>query len=216
MSASDVRIGPLLLPSDPSPNPRRNDEPSSRILLADDNTDMREYVQRLLREQYEWIGADGESALKSARERRPDLILSDVMMPQMDGFELLRTVRSDKELEGVPVILLSARAGEESRIEGLHAGADDYLVKPFSARELLARVGAHLAWRACAGKLRNGSVNCGRKRNWSATGSAICSCSPSRNWNACRPRTSLDIRQFRVSTSNRTRAGRGFPRKDHC
>ena len=144
--AKDIRIGPLLLPSDPSPNPRRNDEPSSRILLADDNTDMREYVQRLLREQYEVVSvADGEAALKSARERRPDLILSDIMMPQMDGFELLRTVRSRKELEGVPVILLSARAGEESRIEGLDAGADDYLVKPFSARELLARVGAHLA-----------------------------------------------------------------------
>ena len=144
--SSDARIGPLLLPSDPSPNPRRNDEPPSRILLADDNTDMREYVQRLLREQYEVVSvADGEAALKSARERRPDLILSDVMMPQMDGFELLRTVRSDKDLEGVPVILLSARAGEESRIEGLHARADDYLVKPFSARELLARVGAHLS-----------------------------------------------------------------------
>jgi PAS domain S-box-containing protein len=118
----------------------------ARILLADDNADMRQYVQRLLREQYEVVAvADGESALKSARERRPDLILSDVMMPRMDGFELLRAVRADEDLKNIPVILLSARAGEESRVEGLDAGADDYLVKPFSARELVARVGSSLA-----------------------------------------------------------------------
>jgi PAS domain S-box-containing protein len=117
-----------------------------RILLADDNADMREYVQRLLQPQYQVMAvANGELALKSARERRPDLILADVMMPVMDGFELLRTLRADEDLKSVPVIFLSARAGEESRVEGLDAGADDYLVKPFSARELLARVGSHLA-----------------------------------------------------------------------
>jgi PAS domain S-box-containing protein len=116
------------------------------ILLADDNADMRDYVQRLLRERYEvFTAADGEAALKTARERRPDLILSDVMMPRMDGFELLRAVRSDPDLKSVPVILLSARAGEESRVEGLDAGANDYLVKPFSARELMSRVNSHLA-----------------------------------------------------------------------
>jgi CheY-like chemotaxis protein len=78
------------------------------------------------------------------REQPPDLILSDVMMPQLDGFELLRVLRAEDALRDIPVILLSARAGEESRIDGLDAGADDYLVKPFSARELLARVGAML------------------------------------------------------------------------
>jgi len=121
-------------------------EESARILLADDNADMRQYVQRLLRDQYEVIGVtDGEAALKSARERRPDLILSDVMMPRMDGFELLRAIRADDDLKSIPIILLSARAGEESRVEGLDAGADDYLVKPFSARELSARVRSNLA-----------------------------------------------------------------------
>ena len=120
--------------------------PVQRILLADDNADMREYVRRLLSENYEVEAvANGELALKSARERAPDLILADVMMPRMDGSSLLRELRGDETLKSTPVILISARAGEESRIEGLEWGADDYLVKPFSARELLARISSHLA-----------------------------------------------------------------------
>ncbi len=119
--------------------------PASRILLADDNADMREYVQRLLGEHYEVVTvADGQAALENARERAPDLILTDVMMPRLDGFGLLQAIRNDPALKNTPVILLSARAGEESRIEGLESGANDYLVKPFSARELLARVASHL------------------------------------------------------------------------
>lgn len=118
----------------------------SRILLADDNADMRDYVERLLRDQYTvYTVSDGAQALESARRQHPDLILADVMMPRLDGFGLLRELRSDENLKSIPVILLSARAGEESRIEGLGAGADDYLVKPFSARELLARLSSHLA-----------------------------------------------------------------------
>jgi signal transduction histidine kinase len=88
--------------------------------------------------------SDGSAALAAARARPPDLVLADVMMPGMDGFELLRELRADARTRIVPIVLLSARAGEESRLEGLEAGADDYLVKPFSARELLARIGAHL------------------------------------------------------------------------
>src|SRR4029077_1858079 len=80
----------------------------------------------------------------AARQHRPDLVLSDVMMPVLDGFGLLQALRADPALGGIPVILLSARAGEEARIEGMHAGSDDYLIKPFSARELLARVDSHL------------------------------------------------------------------------
>jgi PAS domain S-box-containing protein len=116
-----------------------------RILWADDNADMREYVTRLLGERYdvETVG-DGQAALDAARARRPDLVLSDVMMPRLDGFELLRALRSDPVTAELPVILLSARAGEESRIEGVQAGADDYLVKPFSRRELLASVDGQL------------------------------------------------------------------------
>jgi len=121
----------------------------ARVLLADDNADMRDYVRKLLVAHHEVEAvADGEAALAAARERRPDLVLTDVMTPKLDGLGLLRTLRADPRLKTVPVILLSARAGEEARVEGLEAGADDYLIKPFSARELLARVGAHVrrAW----------------------------------------------------------------------
>ena len=88
--------------------------------------------------------SDGAEGLKAARERRPDLVLSDVIMPNLDGFGLLREMRNDPTLASVPVVLLSARAGEEARVEGLEAGADDYLIKPFSARELIARVKSNL------------------------------------------------------------------------
>ena len=116
------------------------------VLLADDNADMRAYVRRLLEAQgCSVIGAaDGEVALAILRERRPDLILTDVMMPNLDGFGLLRAVRSHPETASIPVIMLSARAGEEAEVEGLEAGVDDYLVKPFAARELVARVSANI------------------------------------------------------------------------
>lgn len=116
-----------------------------RILLADDNADMREYVRRLLTPLYDVEAVeDGQAALEAAWRRRPDLVLSDIMMPRLDGINLLNALRSDEELKSLPVIFLSARAGEEAKVEGLQIGADDYLVKPFSARELLARVAANL------------------------------------------------------------------------
>jgi signal transduction histidine kinase/FixJ family two-component response regulator len=115
----------------------------ARIVLADDNADMRRYVGGLLAPRYEIESvADGEQALAAIRRRRPELLLSDVMMPRLDGLGLLKALRADDELRDLPVILLSARSGEESRIEGLGSGADDYLVKPFTPRELLARVGS--------------------------------------------------------------------------
>ena len=117
-----------------------------RIVLADDNPDMREYSTRLLTDQGYQVDAvgDGEAALVRARQARPDLILTDVMMPCLDGFGLLRAIRGDPRVADVPVVMLSARAGEEAKVEGLDAGADDYMVKPFSARELLARVNANI------------------------------------------------------------------------
>lgn len=118
---------------------------SARILVVDDNADMRDYLQRILGEYYTVdMAIDGETALAVASNTPPDLILSDVMMPRMDGFELLRQLRGDSRTREIPILLLSARAGEESAVEGLEAGADDYLVKPFSRRELLARVAANL------------------------------------------------------------------------
>ena len=117
-----------------------------RVLVADDNTDMREYLTRLLSQHWtvEAVG-DGAAALAAARERPPDLVLTDIMMPGLDGFELLRALRGDDRTSKIPVVMLSARAGEEARLEGLQSGADEYLVKPFSARELIARVNSQLA-----------------------------------------------------------------------
>jgi PAS domain S-box-containing protein len=117
----------------------------SRVLIADDNADMRLYLVRLLSERFDTIAvANGRAALDAIQQQLPDLILSDVMMPELDGFGLLRELRKNPDTRTVPIILLSARAGEESRVEGIDAGADDYLVKPFSARELIARVQTHL------------------------------------------------------------------------
>ena len=116
-----------------------------RVVLADDNADMRDYVQHLLASRYDVTACpDGRAALDEIRRRRPELLLTDVMMPELDGFGLLFEIRRDPELASLPVIMLSARAGEEATIEGIEAGADDYLIKPFTARELLARVGAQI------------------------------------------------------------------------
>jgi PAS domain S-box-containing protein len=130
-----------------------------RVVLADDNADMREYLQRLLGARYQVTAvADGLAALDAVHADPPDLVISDVMMPGLDGLALVAALRSDPRTADVPVLLLSARAGQEAAVEGLDAGADDYLVKPFSAAELLARVRAnvelarlrthHTRWRA--------------------------------------------------------------------
>ncbi|HEX5657458.1 MAG TPA: ATP-binding protein [Polyangiales bacterium] len=115
---------------------------ASRILLVDDNADLRSYVANLLGQVFTNVetATNGSEALALIQARAPDLVLSDVTMPIMDGFALVRALRSDERLRSIPIILLSARAGDESTVEGLASGADDYLVKPFTARELLARV----------------------------------------------------------------------------
>ncbi len=112
------------------------------VVVADDSQDMRAYVTRLLKAAGFAVEAvnDGEAAFAACLARPPDLVLSDVMMPGLDGYGLLRELRSNAATAILPVILLSARAGEEARVEGLSAGADDYLVKPFGSRELIARV----------------------------------------------------------------------------
>ncbi|TPG28111.1 response regulator [Mycobacterium hodleri] len=118
----------------------------ARVLVADDNIDMRHYLARLLREagyDVDEVG-DGRQALDVIGIRTPDLVVSDVMMPVLDGLELLAALRSDPRTAAMPVLLLSARAGQEASIEALEYGADDYLVKPFAAADLLARVRAAL------------------------------------------------------------------------
>jgi PAS domain S-box-containing protein len=117
----------------------------ARILVADDNADMRDYVRRLLSHAYTVeIASDGVQALELLKSGSFDLVLADVMMPRLDGVSLLRELRKHPALSGTPLILVSARAGDESRLEGLQAAADDYLVKPFGARELLARISSRL------------------------------------------------------------------------
>jgi PAS domain S-box-containing protein len=130
---------------DAAPAPDVESTKGGRIVVADDNADMREYVTRLLGEHWDVEAVrDGGAALEAVRRNPPDLLIADVMMPQLDGFALLRAIKSDASLKDIPVLLLSARAGEEAVAEGLRAGADDYMVKPFTARELLVRVTARL------------------------------------------------------------------------
>jgi PAS domain S-box-containing protein len=131
-------------PADAPPEPGGE---AAAILLAEDNADMRGYVRRLLESvgHRVIVAEDGQAALETLAAFVPDLVLSDVMMPRLDGPGLVRAIRGDPRLHEVPVILLSARAGEEAQISGLSAEADDYIVKPFAARELLARVKSNLA-----------------------------------------------------------------------
>jgi signal transduction histidine kinase/DNA-binding response OmpR family regulator len=116
-----------------------------RVLVADDNADLRDHVARLLRPYWDVTAvSDGQEALEKASEEQFDLVLTDVMMPRLDGFALIKALRADERTRDVPIVVLSARAGEEASVEGLAAGADDYLVKPFSVRDLTARVRANL------------------------------------------------------------------------
>lgn len=120
--------------------------PQPQILLVEDNADMRQYLKRLLSEEGYAIGLapDGATALECIKQTPPDIILSDVMLPRMDGIALVRQLREERALAEVPIVLLSARAGEDFPLEALEAGANDYLIKPFHARELLSRIKLHL------------------------------------------------------------------------
>ena len=140
------KVAPAATGDEPRPLPPAiSVERQPVILLADDNCDMREYVSGLLGGRFQVVEAGtGKAALAEAEKLLPDLILTDIMMPEMDGFALLAALRKNPATRALPVIMLSARAGEEARIEGIDAGADDYLTKPFSARELLARVEGQL------------------------------------------------------------------------
>lgn len=126
---------------------------SIKLLVVDDNKDMREYLVRLLAPHFTVFTANnGHEALEKVTALRPSLVISDVMMPVMDGKQFLQELRSREDIFQTPVILLSARAGEESKIDGLEAGADDYLVKPFSAAELLTKIRAQIKIGAARGK----------------------------------------------------------------
>jgi signal transduction histidine kinase len=117
----------------------------ARVLVVDDNADLREYISSLLAPEFEVTSAiDGLKGLAAAQEVAPDIIVSDVMMPGLSGTDLVRRLRADPRTAPIPIILISARAGQEAAVAGLDAGSDDYLVKPFAAPELLARVRTHV------------------------------------------------------------------------
>ena len=131
-----------------------------RVLVADDNADMREYIERLLLDQFHVMtGVDGEDAFDKLLSFKPDLVISDIMMPKLDGFGLLKRLHDHPDTRHIPVVFLSARAGEEAKVEGLDAGAADYLIKPFSAKELIAIVNANIkiakSQRTAESNLRN-------------------------------------------------------------
>ncbi|HTA82515.1 MAG TPA: response regulator, partial [Bacteroidia bacterium] len=124
----------------------REDLPT--VLVVDDNTDMRQYLVKLLKTKYNVVTAvNGLDALHHVQKKRPDIIISDIMMPIKDGFEMMKELRAQESSRHIPIIILSARAGEEATVEGVDAGANDYLIKPFSAKELLARVASHIQMR---------------------------------------------------------------------
>ena len=130
----------------PEPMPQLSGSERARVLVVDDNADMRGYIADVIgRDCTVDLAADGLEALERIEAARPDLVITDVMMPRLDGFGLLKRMQADPVLTTIPVIMLSARAGEEGMVEGLEAGADDYLAKPFSGRELMARVRVTLA-----------------------------------------------------------------------
>ena len=142
---------------------------SARIFVVDDNADMRDYLGRLLGNHWQVETApDSSSALEQISRSVPDLVIADIMMPGIDGFGLLRLLRDNQRTSGLPVMLLSARAGEEASEEALRSGADDYVIKPFSARELLARVDARLAQaklRAAERRAREAAERANRARD---------------------------------------------------
>lgn len=120
-----------------------------RILVAEDEDDIRELISyRLTRSGYDVVEArDGEEALRLALEHVPDLAVLDVMMPKLDGYELTRRLRAEEPTSRMPIIILTARTQEADVSQGFEAGADDYLKKPFSPDELVARVRAVLGRR---------------------------------------------------------------------
>ena len=146
LPSEDHEVMPGLAASEgPADGGRGTPAAGARVLVADDNADMRDYLRRLLGARWQvTLCSNGRDALESIAADPPDLLITDVMMPEIDGFGLLAAVRANERTRDLPVMMLSARAGEESRVEGLHAGADDYVVKPFSARELVARVETQL------------------------------------------------------------------------
>ncbi len=134
------------LPATPVDAAATGEDDRKLVLIADDNADMRAHLERLLSAHWRtFLVGDGEAALHATRQLRPDLVVTDVMMPGIDGFELVAAIRADSDLATTPIVMLSARAGAEATTEGFAGGADDYLPKPFRSQDLIDRVAARLS-----------------------------------------------------------------------
>ncbi|MFZ1160799.1 SpoIIE family protein phosphatase [Mycobacterium sp.] len=129
-----------------TPDAASASDPRELVLIADDNADMRAHLERVLSAHWRTVVvADGQQGIEAARKLCPDAVVTDVMMPRMDGFEFVEAIRADPALAAIPVVMLSARAGAEAVSEGFSGGADDYLPKPFSSQDLIDRVAARLS-----------------------------------------------------------------------
>lgn len=135
-------ITPPLLPKEPNSHPNTPSATKEKILLiVDDNTDIRKYVKTIFEKDFQVMEAiNGQAGLLQASEQIPDIIISDLMMPEMDGFTFCKHLKSDQKTSHIPVVMLTAKATVESRIEGFELGADDYLIKPFNTTEIQVRV----------------------------------------------------------------------------
>lgn len=120
--------------------------PSHTLLIVDDNKDLTDYLATALKDRFKtiWVAADGEEALRLCREKRPHIVVSDIQMPHMNGYELCKQIKEDLEISHIPVILLTARNDEESQLYGYKNGADAYITKPFEVSMLYAIVCSQL------------------------------------------------------------------------
>lgn len=142
---------PISLPAYFTPDKHESTENAPQVLIVEDNLDMQNYLKNLLNIQFEvHVASNGEEGLNKAREIAPHLIVSDVMMPIKDGFTMVDEIRAIKEISHIPIILLTARADEESKLLGLRKGVEEYLSKPFSKEELLIRINNLIKRRAHA------------------------------------------------------------------
>jgi signal transduction histidine kinase/DNA-binding response OmpR family regulator len=130
------------------------------ILIVEDNDDMREYLAGILSQKYRTLSAiNGKEALLELEKEKVDLVLSDLMMPEMDGYELIQSIRSNEQYEGLPIILLTAKSQVPDKIQGFEKGANDYIIKPFSAEEVLARIKSQLKFKRLRDKLLIANLN---------------------------------------------------------
>ncbi len=139
---------------------KKDESEKSTILIVEDNDDMRDYLAGILSKNYRTLSAiNGKKALLELEKEKVDVVLSDLMMPEMGGYELTQSIRSNGQYEGLPIILLTAKSQVTDKIQGLEKGANDYIIKPFSAEEVLSRIKSQLKFKLLRDKLLRANLN---------------------------------------------------------